>query len=340
MIIPSAMKINKLNYEAFAIDYLEGTLSADDRKAFDAFVREHPEVKAELDDYLAGPIIEDLGSEGFERKADLKRKGGMNKGVVLLVLLLIGIFVIGLRIGSNIENNSLPTKNSPVDKFKTETLKQELNNNSTQNADQIFLAVDSTPDKESESTAELTRSLDKKEQKSSIEKDDRGIAYHAENNTRSSKSQPPALKTDAEASQQATRFVSEPDHNDNKVVTNVRPYANTTMSTPATLAKPPTETIKLLESIETLASINEGHLIVASESKQGPITENISPRLESEIAYEAAETITKKKSRWLKILVPQSFKDVELENTIAISNLRSAVNEIEEAIVPEILITK
>ncbi len=44
------MKINKLNYEAFALDYLEGTLSSEELKAMEQFLLKHPAIKAELDE--------------------------------------------------------------------------------------------------------------------------------------------------------------------------------------------------------------------------------------------------------------------------------------------------
>ena len=53
------MKINKLNYETYVIDYLEGTLCAADRAAFESYLLEHPEVNEEIADYLAAPIIDE-----------------------------------------------------------------------------------------------------------------------------------------------------------------------------------------------------------------------------------------------------------------------------------------
>ncbi|MEM9887389.1 MAG: hypothetical protein AAF849_15955 [Bacteroidota bacterium] len=42
------MLINKSNYEFFAIDYVEGTLSAQELRAMQAFLRAHPDIEAEL----------------------------------------------------------------------------------------------------------------------------------------------------------------------------------------------------------------------------------------------------------------------------------------------------
>ena len=42
------MKIHTLNYEAYAIDYLEGNMTAEERSAFEEFLSEHPQVNEEL----------------------------------------------------------------------------------------------------------------------------------------------------------------------------------------------------------------------------------------------------------------------------------------------------
>lgn len=43
------MKINKLNYEAFALEYLEGTLSSEQMEAMEQFLSKHPAIRAELE---------------------------------------------------------------------------------------------------------------------------------------------------------------------------------------------------------------------------------------------------------------------------------------------------
>jgi len=42
------MKIHPLNYEAYAMDYLEGSLSSEDQRAFERFLEDHPETAVEL----------------------------------------------------------------------------------------------------------------------------------------------------------------------------------------------------------------------------------------------------------------------------------------------------
>ena len=65
------MKINHNNYEAYLIDYLEGNLSAEQEKALQAFLDQHPELAAELEDMslyqLKAPNLT------FENKDALKK---------------------------------------------------------------------------------------------------------------------------------------------------------------------------------------------------------------------------------------------------------------------------
>ena len=51
------MKINKLNYEAFALEYLEGTLSLETAEAMEQFLLQHPDIKAELEEMRDFPVL-------------------------------------------------------------------------------------------------------------------------------------------------------------------------------------------------------------------------------------------------------------------------------------------
>lgn len=65
-------KININNYEIFAIDYIEGNLSTDDKIAFEEFLKYNPEIKAEIDD-LADFNIDQQEDISFEKKYKLKK---------------------------------------------------------------------------------------------------------------------------------------------------------------------------------------------------------------------------------------------------------------------------
>lgn len=64
------MKIHPLNYEAYAMDYLEGSLSSEDQHSFERFLDEHPEIAAELQAMKVMYIQPDL-EVTFEPKASL-----------------------------------------------------------------------------------------------------------------------------------------------------------------------------------------------------------------------------------------------------------------------------
>ncbi len=51
------MKITSLNYEKYVIDFLEGELSSEDHAAFQQYLLQHPEIQAEINDYLTSPPV-------------------------------------------------------------------------------------------------------------------------------------------------------------------------------------------------------------------------------------------------------------------------------------------
>lgn len=84
------MKITKLNYELFAIDYLEGNLSREEKQLFDQFLEKYPEAKEELSDYLEAPLlIEDESITFINKDQHLKTR----KFAWLMPILLTGIIL-------------------------------------------------------------------------------------------------------------------------------------------------------------------------------------------------------------------------------------------------------
>ncbi|MEM6726258.1 MAG: hypothetical protein AAF598_19610, partial [Bacteroidota bacterium] len=64
------MKINKLNYEAYALDYLEGQLSGETLKEMEQFLEKHPEIQQELEAMVFIPLEPDTNIV-FKNKNDL-----------------------------------------------------------------------------------------------------------------------------------------------------------------------------------------------------------------------------------------------------------------------------
>jgi len=85
------MKINKLNYENFVIDYIEGNLNSDQKEAFDFFIQDHPEVYEEIKDFISAPILKEDTSITFENKKVLFNKAPSYSLIwVLFPILLLG----------------------------------------------------------------------------------------------------------------------------------------------------------------------------------------------------------------------------------------------------------
>ena len=89
------MKINKLNYENYVIDYIEGTLSKELKKDFDLFLEKNGEVYEEIKDYISAPVLEET-TEIFTEKKALKRSTVFNPYLllVLIPLLLVGTYFL------------------------------------------------------------------------------------------------------------------------------------------------------------------------------------------------------------------------------------------------------
>ena len=65
------MKINKNNYEAFLLDYIEGNLSAEETAELMLFLQQHPELETGIDDFKIIAINKE--DSVFDSKNELKR---------------------------------------------------------------------------------------------------------------------------------------------------------------------------------------------------------------------------------------------------------------------------
>ena len=66
------MNINQNNYEAYFLDHLEGTLSYEQEKELQEFLKKNPELKLELDEFSEVTVAPDLDVV-FKDKASLKK---------------------------------------------------------------------------------------------------------------------------------------------------------------------------------------------------------------------------------------------------------------------------
>lgn len=112
------MKINRLNYELHALDYIEGTLPEAERIAMQAFLKDNPELEAELLAMAALPALSPDFSETYEHKDRLLKHEAKvvftrvflyrAASVAAAALLLISGYVLGYR------NAAQQTPESPI----------------------------------------------------------------------------------------------------------------------------------------------------------------------------------------------------------------------------------
>jgi hypothetical protein len=133
------MKYTRENYEEYALDYLEGTMTAGAREAFEAFLGQHPDIKAEFDEFewvsLTPPDIQ------HPDKTTLYRRPGqgliyflshnMLKIAAAIVLLLSLTFVMINRSGlpasapDMVEQQYEPPTTPPLPKSETPLLSEK-----------------------------------------------------------------------------------------------------------------------------------------------------------------------------------------------------------------------
>ncbi len=127
------MKINKINYEQFAIDYLEGTLPPEDAAEMRKFLSKHPDIAAELEgmkDIFLVPEEDII----FQNKQALKKSEGKVRslfwrglGVGLSIAALLTMF---LMIQNPFNQNGTSVADKPDSKPATQ-VEQKLKHDPT-----------------------------------------------------------------------------------------------------------------------------------------------------------------------------------------------------------------
>ncbi len=104
------MNINKFNYESYALDYLEGTLSPEMVEEMERFLKIHPAIEAELSGMMELLVLEPDTSIVYEEKESLlkeeqvvwlSRKWVRPLMAAASILLLLTTFFVGYRAGVN-----------------------------------------------------------------------------------------------------------------------------------------------------------------------------------------------------------------------------------------------
>ena len=126
------MTINKFNYEAFALDYLEGNLAPEMAEEMERFLKTHPAIEAELSGMMEFVVLEPDTSIVFENKAALlkpekvvwlSKKWVRPLMAAASVLLLLMTYIVGYQAGTNNGTTQVVVeKKKTVETEPTETI--------------------------------------------------------------------------------------------------------------------------------------------------------------------------------------------------------------------------
>jgi len=159
------MTINKFNYEAFALDYLEGNLTAELAAEMERFLETHPAIESELSGMMEFVILEADEAIVYEPKAALLKKERvvwLNKKWIrpLLaaasIVLLLTTYFVGYNAGVNNGGEQVVVENGN-DNFNS-------NSNSNSNNENLVVVDDSSSKKNLVANKEIEEQSFKKEQ--------------------------------------------------------------------------------------------------------------------------------------------------------------------------------
>ncbi len=305
------MKINKLNYEAFMIDYLEGTLSQNDKQAFNAFLSAHPQIKSELTDYLDAPIIEEDLSIIYTAKEKLYQPKSKKSAWWIPALLLLLATAIALVITTTYNANQ-PANKSKVVPEKT--------------SDYLPIA----------SLEKLPAAIETEESKDAGVVIDNGQSRAiALDRPLMTKSKTTPLATPITAPRERVSYKPETTKQD-ELINNIpeHSFASVTPQENATTEKVTTKEAQLLQKVEAVAQIPQlKTAALASTEAEGLISETAVMTI---ILY---ETTLQKQKKWWAAITPQAYKNVNLRESLSSINLKTAAEGFENMVLPKSIIT-
>ncbi len=131
------MKINRINYEQFAIDYLEGNLLGEDLREMEVFLSKNPDVKKELEEMELFYLEPEVGVV-FEGKEALKKEVVLEKpkvipfwnkfwmaGVAAILLLSFFTFILMNNINEKPENEIAVETPNLIEKEKEKVVVED-----------------------------------------------------------------------------------------------------------------------------------------------------------------------------------------------------------------------
>lgn len=284
------MKINKLNYEAYIIDYLEDQLSAVDRIEFEKYIQMHPDVKTEIDEYLQAPIYtEDLSMSYNNKERNKKKRRGffwLILGLLSLLTLSLILFVLWSRDSSALNNTIAEKENRSQQEYVIETKKlitEPIAEIEKQEENENLLKETKQTKKQVLALAESKISL----VKNSISKP----SQPRNDNTELIANQDPIFTT------ASTEYIPNNDPKKNVIRNKLKPREE--------LVK-----ISIIPALEQNDVFNRTRLI--------------------EMVVVNKKTTKKKKAGLKKLFVPQSYDDIDFKEAFVSHNLKSAAKDIDK----------
>ena len=319
------MKITKLNYELYVIDYLERTLDASERLAFDEFLKLHPEVKEEINDYLQSPVLPEDESILMDDKQKLKKRFSLRGIYVVSLLLLMAFILVGYfgfvnPVTTSKTNSTTPSIIVPLN----ETNKQ--NDIAIANEDLNSGNLENDENQKSLNTSEVNIETIKPSHKNS-KSDEKGIqkalASVVEKATfKTPQAIPNSIdKTMNKNGLSPNKLKANPLDTKNKIITSKYRAENSSQKSEPTKV--------LLAQIERMPVDN--YAIDFNDKSSSESMAYIS----ASMSFAKPVIRKSKKVNWKDLLTPAAYRDLDLNEAIVSKDLKKAADGIGDAIKPK-----
>ena len=316
------MDINRLNYEVHVIDYIEGRMNAEDKSAFDAFLLANPMIKEEIEQYMESPMISENANVTYERKEQSKKRRTLLPWLSILLIVLGGLIYASIQ-------KPISTNNKLGNGQQEQLEYNQANQLEHSQSRQLEQSQSKTP-KGRQNQAPMASQATKPGANSNDSPDQQATSKEG-----TEKQADPEIKISPEVIASASASPPSPKPNSNP-----RPNESTQTSTIitrpslASVDSEETQTTKPINSPTPIANVTP----IQKLNKRGlTLLEEKNRRIELVVAINKQK---RKSSNWKNLLVPQSFEEIDISQSFATDNLKSAARDVKEALIPESLITK
>lgn len=295
------MKINKLNYENYVIDYIEGTLSIDLKKDFDQFLEKNKDVYDEIKEYMSAPIYEET-EEIFKNKKAIRQSNNIGKIALLTLipLLFLGIYFIS--------NSKEEQKASSVEKSEN-------------------LAV------EADTKVEETKVIQEEQNLGENRIESKKIANKEK---LAEKKKVTKKKTEAKVPKRQTKEMIQPTVAPMQFAAATVP---TQQIEPKVIETKKFEKEAVASRELISAPISIGNLELKFDVPGQTIVSSKMAFAEVSNSNQDLEIQQKKKSAWLEMITPAAFEDLNLKESLAVQSSRDIdTKKILNAFIPESIV--